>query len=1055
MKLGHTNIKFVNKLESHPLFSILYYLYYYNGGGVAVGDINNDGLQDVFFTANIKGGNKLYLNKGNFEFEDITLRAHVAGGSDWNTGATMADVNGDGFLDIYVSSVNGKYDLNGHNELYINDGKGVFTEEAAKYNLAFSGFTTQSAFFDYDHDGDLDCYILNQSHQPHANIVDTSNRHRYDSMSGDRLYRNDLSTGGTFTDVSASAGIYQSNLGYGLGLGISDINNDGWEDIYVGNDFHENDYYYVNNGDGTFTESGAKHFDHYSRFSMGNDIADYNNDGQLDVITVDMLPPDEKILKTYGSDENFDIYKVKLGSKGYQHQSSKNCLQKNNGDGNSFSEGALLNNVAATDWSWAPLFADFDNDGKKDLVISSGIVRRPVDLDYVRFVSDLKMKGADQSGNFDNTAIEAMPDGKSVPFLFKGNGNEPFTNVTNDWGTSKLKGYFTGAAYADLDNDGDLDIVMNCIESEALILQNNLPRKNYLQLTFSDTSRNRFGLGAKAYVFTKGNVQYQQLMLTRGFQSSVEPRLHFGLNEDAQVDSVVIVWPDQAFQTLKNVVANKAIKIDRSQAGGKFDYAGLFPKQKSILSAAEHALAWKHQENEFLDFNVQYLIPHCESTRGPKMAVADVNGDGLDDVFLCGARGQAGAIFLQTASGFNPTLQNAFVKNSGSEDVDAVFFDANNDSFPDLYVVSGGNELRDGDSTLRDHLYLNDGKGNFSEAFTLPSITTNKSFVSVADFDNDKDNDILVGGHTNSRKYGVAQSSYLLVNDGKGNFSIAPESVVNLKNIGMAGAGTFTDLNKDGWLDMIITGEWMAVKIYMNNSGKFSATDLPASTGLWQTVFATDVNGDGHQDILAGNWGLNSKLAYMKDGPLKLYLKDFDANGSFEQIMAYTINGEEYPFLAKDELERSLPVIKKYYLTYSEVAGKTVQYMFYDLFKDYTELKAENLASVCFLSDGKGGFVKQNLPNELQWAPILSFANGPMTNSFLAGGNFFDVIPYEGRYDAQPLALFSFDKNAIKYIHQPVLSEVGGQVRDLKWISAGTEKVLGVVRNNETVAFFK
>jgi hypothetical protein len=444
-----THIKFENKVENKHLFNILYYLYFYNGGGVATGDINNDGLPDIYFTANSKGNNKLYLNKGNFEFEDITEKAGVAGASDWCTGVTMADINGDGFLDIYVSSVNNRYGLKGHNELFINNGNNSFTESSAKYGLDVSCFTTQTAFFDYDHDGDLDCYILNQSHHPHANIVDTSNRKKYDTLSGDRLYRNDLNINGKFTDVSKQAGIYQSNLGYGLGLAVADLNNDGWDDIYIGNDFHENDYYYINNGNGTFTESGAQHFRHYSRFSMGNDIADYNNDGQLDVVTVDMLPPDEKTLKTYGSDENPDIYTVKIKLRGYQDQYSKNCLQRNNGSGSSFSEIGLLSGISATDWSWAPLFADFDNDGNKDLFVSSGIVKRPVDLDYIRFASDLKNKGMDRTDKYDNEAIEAMPDGSSHPFLFIGSGNFSFQDLSTEWGPGRMKGYYKGAAYDD------------------------------------------------------------------------------------------------------------------------------------------------------------------------------------------------------------------------------------------------------------------------------------------------------------------------------------------------------------------------------------------------------------------------------------------------------------------------------------------------------------------------------------------------------------------------------------------------------------------------------
>jgi enediyne biosynthesis protein E4 len=482
LSASKTNVHFANNLEKRDLFSILYYLYYYNGGGVATGDINNDGLPDIYFTANSKGHNKLYLNKGNFQFEDITDKAGVAGTSDWCSGVTMADVNGDGLLDIYVSAVANHHGLQGRNELFINKGNGSFTESASQYGLDFSGFTTQTAFFDYDHDGDLDCYILNQSHQPNQNIVDTVNRRKFDKYSGDRLYRNDMNTPtGKFTDVSASAGIYQSSLGYGLGIAIADMNNDGWDDIYIGNDFHENDYYYINNGNGSFTESGSKVFNHYSRFSMGNDIADYNNDGQPDLVTVDMLPKDEKVLKTYGSDENADIYKLKIVRNGYQYQYSKNCLQRNNGNGASFSETALLSGISATDWSWCPLFADFDNDGSKDLFISSGIVKRPVDLDYVKFVSNLYMhKALNTSDKYDDMALEKMPDGSSHPFLFKGDGQSYFTDVSDDWGTGKMKGYYNGASYADLDNDGNLDLVINCIDAPAVILKNNAPRKKYI-----------------------------------------------------------------------------------------------------------------------------------------------------------------------------------------------------------------------------------------------------------------------------------------------------------------------------------------------------------------------------------------------------------------------------------------------------------------------------------------------------------------------------------------------------------------------------------------------
>lgn len=1057
-----TNISFTNTLEKKQLFSILYYLYYYNGGGVATGDINNDGLPDIYFTANSKGGNKLYLNKGGFTFEDITAKAGVAGSADWCTGVSMADVNGDGLLDIYVSAVSGKYGLKGNNELFINNGNNTFKESSEQYGLAFAGFTTQTAFFDFDRDGDLDCYVLNQSHHPHSNIIDTINRTNYDALSGDILYRNDVATTGKFTDISKQAGIYQSNLGYGLGIAVADINNDGWDDIYIGNDFHENDYYYINNGNGTVTESGAKHFRHYSRFSMGNDVADYNNDGQLDLVTLDMLPPDEKTLKTYGSDENPDVYKVKLGVNGYQNQYSKNCLQRNNGNGVSFSETSLLSGVSATDWSWAPLFADFDNDGHKDLFISSGIVKRPVDLDYVRFVSDLQVKkGLNQSDKYDDVAIESMPDGSSHPFLFRNEGGLQFKDVSTDWGTGNLKGYFNGSSYADLDNDGNVDLVINCIDAPAVVLKNTAPKKSHLAVSFKGDSSNKFGIGAKAYLFQKGQLQYQQLMLTRGFESSCEARLHFGLDTSTSVDSILIVWPDQRYQLLKNVPSNKQLEVKQTDAAGTFDHAAFFKPQQELLQdvTAEKGTGWKHRENEFLDFNVQYLIPHQLSTRGPKLAKADVNKDGLEDFYVCGASGQSGELLLQTKDGKFISSPITYVNRiKATEETDAVFFDANNDGFPDLFVVSGGNEFPDEVPVLNDNLYINDGKGKLVQSQeAIPKLLKNKSCVSAADIDKDGDTDIFIGVLADATKYGFEQSSYLLLNDGKGVFKMADAAVIGLKDIGMVTASAFADVNKDGWMDLVVTGEWMPLKIFINNQGKFTAKDIEASTGLWQTIGTADVNGDGFTDILAGNWGHNTKLYAGKNGPVKLFVKDFDKNGSVEQIMAYTIDGKEYPFLAKDELERPLPVLKKAYLKYSDVAGKTVQYMLYDLFKEYKELKAEVLGSCCFLNDGKGNFTKIELPEELQLAPLFSFAQVPFAgaNSFLAGGNFYGVIPYEGRYDAQTPVFFSFNNKTNRFVINASMPSVNGEVRDIKTVTYpdGSSGII-IARNNESLLFY-
>ena len=1045
-----TGIEFTNTLYKAPRFNILYYLYYYNGGGVAVGDINNDGLTDIYFTANHTAGNKLYLNKGDFKFEDITEKAGVAGSADWSTGATMADVNGDGLMDIYTCVVGSQFNLKGRNELFINQGNGRFEAKGAEYGLDFSGLSTQAAFFDYDHDGDLDMYLLNHSKKPHSNIVPAVNRSNYDSISGDRLYRHDVVNGKIrFTDVSREAGIYQSNLGYGLGISVADFNNDGWEDIYIGNDFHENDYYYLNSGNGTFTEQGAEHFGHYSRFSMGNDAADYNNDGHIDIITVDMLPPDEKVLKTYGSDENPDIYMMKLIMRGYQHQYSKNCLQKNNGNGTSFSENSLLSGVSATDWSWSPLFADFDNDGNKDLFVSSGIVKRPVDLDYVMYVSDMEMRGLSKTDKYDDEVINKMPDGASHPFFFKGDGSWKFTDVSESWGTAKMKGYFNGSAYADLNNDGKLDVVINQLEGKAVVLKNNSDSRGFITLGIKGDSLNTSGIGSKAFVYQGGKMQFQHLMPTRGFQSSVEHRLHFGVDSTKKIDSIVVLYPGGASITLKDVKANQFLVLEKKNFTGFVDASSLLVLPPEILAVdSSSGISTRHIENDFFDHNSQYLIPHAMSTRGPKIAVGDVNNDGLDDYYLCGSKGKPGFMMIQGKDGnFSASDTALFLNEAWYEDVDAVFFDADNNGTKDLYVVSGGNEYNNQSQYLLDRLYLNDGKGHFTKSSgALPGFSENKSCVTVADVDKDGDQDLFVGTLASSYGYGIPQTSYLLMNDGKGKFSVNDK--IASGNIGMVTSASFSDLNNDSWPDLIVTGEWMPLMIYMNNKGSFTHSTIPNSTGLWQSVFVEDMNGDGNADFVAGNWGWNNKFWSGKNGAVKLYVSDFDKNGKIDQLLSYTLNGVEYPFLAKDEVERALPVLKKHYLKYSEYAGVPMKDVFYGWVDTMKPFIAERLGSVIAFGDGKGGFILKDLPVNLQLAPLFSFAR-ISTGTYIAGGNFYNVIPYEGRYDAQPLAIFTVKGNEVSEIPQPNLQALRGQVRDCKWINTPAGRKLIVARNHD------
>jgi hypothetical protein len=706
------------------------------------------------------------------------------------------------------------------------------------------------------------------------------------------------------------------------------------------------------------------------------------------------------------------------------------------------------------------LFADFDNDGKKDLFISSGIVKRPLDLDYVRLVSGLKLKGMDNTDKYDQTAIENMPEGSSHPFLFRNEDGAKFKDVSFAWGTGAMKGFYNGASYADLDNDGDLDLVINCINSPAVILKNNVQGKKSVKVSLNGKGMNTFGIGAKAYLFQSGKVQYQQLMLTRGFESSSDTRLHFGLDSLSKADSLVVVWPDQSFQVIRNIEAGKPLSVKQTEAAGVHSNP-IIPLPNSVFDdiSSQVQLNWKHRENDFNDFNVQYLIPHMESTRGPRLAVADVNHDGLDDIYTCGAKEQPGSLLIQEKGGrFRSADAELFDKFKMAEDVDAIFFDANGDKVPDLFVASGGNETGVNQVIPADRLYFNNGNGQFTlaENSGLPAIYQNRSCVKAADVDNDGDQDLFLGTLSSPSAYGLPQSSWLYLNDGNGHFTKAADDMISLEKIGIVTTAAFTDINKDGWIDLIVSGEWMPVKLFINQKGKFTEKDIEKSTGLWQSVYTVDINGDGYEDILAGNWGHNSKLWAGKNGPVKLYIKDFDNNGSLEQVMTYTVNGEEYTFLAKDELERALPVLKKAYLNYKDVAGKTVQYMFYDLFKNYTEMKAETLSSSLFINDKKGNFQRSDLPDELQLAPVMAFAAGSaQTGGYWAGGNYYEVMPYEGRYDALQPSCLSYKNDQAGFSVTNNLPSVKGQVRDIKWINYGGEKVMILAINNAGLIFLR
>ncbi|MFL0683981.1 MAG: FG-GAP-like repeat-containing protein [Algoriphagus aquaeductus] len=971
----------------------------------------------------------------------------------------MVDINGDGLLDIYVCRLGDWKGIKGKNELYINNGDLTFTESAQLYGLDFQGFSTQAAFFDYDRDGDLDMYLLNHAVHTENSYGRASLRYMDSGPEGDRLYRNNAEKGEIrFTPVTNEAGIFSSHIGYGLGVGITDINNDGWPDIYVSNDFNENDYLYINQTDGTFKEQISAMTTVSSRFSMGNDFADINNDGWIDFITLDMLPKEERIKKMSAGEDSEEIYQLKL-SFGFERQVSRNTLQLNNGNG-TFSEIGQYSGIYATDWSWSALFADFDNDGWKDLFVSNGIVRRPNDLDYINFLMNPELKdGFQNKPDLRNLQLaKKMPPGDVGNFIFKNNGDLTFEDLSRKWGFSE-KSISNGAVYVDLDNDGDLDLVVNNINEQAGIFQNRLDQisgdtadKNYLKVKFEGQNRNKFGIGARVEIYSKNQVQVRENYTSRGFQSAVAPELHFGVGSHEILDSVKIIWPSGKSETFTQVRVNSTLVMKETEAT-KESKPTPSPEKSGVrvLERNSTGLEFIHFENEYNDFNVEPLLPHKLSKEGPALTIGDLNGDGREDVFVGGASGQAGVVFLQNKEGkFFPIVQPLLEEDSFLEDVCAELLDVNGDGAMDLVVGRGGNIPLPTEEVGSTILYLNDGNGRFYKKIPLPlEINTQVSVVRSVDFNQDGLMDLMIGGRNVPGKYGLSPRSYLLKNLGDDQFvDVTKEVAPDLEYLGMVKDAVWTDLDLDGNLDLVVVGEWMPITVFLNKNGvlinETSHFGLDYSSGWWNSLAAADLNGDGYPDLVVGNLGLNSRLKTFEKLPVRMMVKDFDQNGSIEQIISYPEDGKYYSIASKDELTKQIPVLKKDFVNYTDFAGKTVEEIFrrFDL-EGAKQLEAHQFESVVLVNQEGKKFQSIPLPAEAQFSPIeailLTDVNQDGFPDLIIGGNNTSSAPYYGAYQGSWGNILTGTGQGDFRSEKKYTMKIHGDVKEIKEVRVGSQ----------------